>query len=219
MDNWECFTSHTSEHELKPQQTSCCSGCASPVYLDTNWLLMAGRNLCLFCYKGNCHNIRENTQVIQWNDGKLQEKKQTAIFICVVYPGDSLYWTLLVLERFKIVLLPFSNPQFICMPAMCILLEIHVCVLWFLKAIVKVHHKQWPQSSKWKLQCEDEEQVTGSILMAFATVLQTLLLSSNGTQGIPLWPPAKRRSASQSRAPLPQTWHLIWQPSHCTVCD
>lgn len=69
------------------------------------------------------------------------EKNQTAIFICVVYPGDSLYQTPLVLERFKIVLLPFRNPQFICMPATCILLEIHVCVLWFLKAIVKVHHR------------------------------------------------------------------------------
>lgn len=68
-------------------------------------------------------------------------EKQTAIFICIVYPGDSLYQTLLVLERFKIVLLPFSNPQFICMPGMCILLETHVCVLWLLKAIVKVHHK------------------------------------------------------------------------------
>lgn len=69
------------------------------------------------------------------------EKEQTAIFICVVYPGDSLYQTLLVPERFKIVLLPFSNPQLICMPAMYILSEIHVCVLRFLKAIVKVHHK------------------------------------------------------------------------------
>lgn len=96
------------------------------LYLDTNWLLTAGKNLCLFYYKGNCHNIRENTQVdpVKWQ--QTVEKRQTAIFICVVYPRDSLYQTLLVLERFKIVLLPFSNPQFICMPAVCILLEIHV---------------------------------------------------------------------------------------------
>lgn len=146
-------------------------------------------------------------------------KKQIAIFICAVYPWDSLYQTLLVLERFKIVLLPFSNPQFICMPAMCILLEIHVCLMIPQSYRESASQTQWPQSSKGKLQCEDEEQVTGSILMAFTTVQQTLLLCSNVTQGIPLWPPAKGRSASQSGAPLPWTWHLMWQPSHCTVCD
>lgn len=189
------------------------------LYLDTNWLLMAGKNLCLFYYKGNCHNMRENTQVdpVKWQ--QTVEKRQTAIFICVVYPRDSLYQTLLVLERFKIVLLPFSNPQFICMPAVCILLEIHMCLMIPQSYCESTSQTQWPQSSKWKLQCEDGEQVTGSILMAFTTVQQTLLLCSNVTQEIPLWPPAKGRSASQSGAPLPQTWHLIWQPSQCTVCD
>lgn len=59
--------------------------------------------------------------------------------------------------------LPFSNPQFICTPAICILLEIQVFILWFLKATMKVQETQWPWSSKWKLRGEDDEQVTGSI--------------------------------------------------------
>lgn len=44
-------------------------------------------------------------------------------------------------ESLKIISLPFSNPQFICMTAICILLEIHVYLLWFLKAIMKEHQK------------------------------------------------------------------------------
>lgn len=64
---------------------------------------------------------------------------------------------------------------------------------------MKVHQKLCghnPQSGK-NLHCEDEEQVTGSILMAFTTVQQMLLLCSNISQWIPLRPPGKVRSASQ----------------------
>lgn len=49
------------------------------------------------------------------------------------------------------------------MPAICILIKIPVFLLWFLKATMKVQETQRPGSSKWKLQREDDEQVTGSI--------------------------------------------------------
>lgn len=124
---------------------------------------------------------KHSSDPVKWQ--QTAEKMQTAIFICIVYPEDSLYQILLVLERFEIVLLPFSNPQFICMPAMCILLEIHVCLMIPQSYRERTSQTQWPQSSKWKLQCVDEEQVTGSIWMGFTTVQQTLLLCSNVTQG------------------------------------
>lgn len=54
-----------------------------------------------------------------------------------------------------------------------------------------------------KLEGMDEEQVTAPILMVSTTV-QQMLLCSNITQWVPLWPPGKARSASQSEALLPQ---------------
>lgn len=118
---------------------------------------------------------------VKWQ--RTAEKNANSNFYLCSLPRGLTLPTLLVLERFEIVLLPFSNPQFICMPAICILLETHVCLMIPQSYRESTSQTQWPQSSKWKLQCEDEEQVTGSILMAFTTVQQTLLLCSNVTQG------------------------------------
>lgn len=138
-------------------------------------------------------------------------------YLCSLPRGLTLP-TLLVLERFEIVLLPFSNPQFICMPAICILLEIHVCLM--IPQSYRESTSQTQVATILKVKTSMRGWRAGDRIyfdgLHYCTADTSSLFKCNSR--IPLWPPGKGRSDSQSGAPLPQAWHLIWQPSHCTVC-
>lgn len=188
------------------------------LYLDTNWLLMAGRNLCLFCYKDNCHNIWENTQVIQWNDSKLQKKSNSNFHL-------------------------YSLPRGLTLPDTSCPREVWNCTFTFQQSTVHLHASNVYPIRDTRVSYDSSKLSWKNITNSVATILKVKTSMRGWRAGdriyldglhyctadasslfkcnsrIPLWPPGKGRSASQSGAPLPQTWHLIWQPSHCTVCD